>query len=71
MSETLGFDFDVPFIILHAITHDSESFPKPCLYCQLDEEEDSPSEMFLVPPQEADCEDEVFCCLTFPSTNTF
>lgn len=54
MSETLGFDFDVPFIILHAITHDTESFPKPCLYCQLDEDEDGPSEMFLVPPQEAD-----------------
>ena len=55
MSETSGYDFDVPYIILHAITHDTESFPKPCLYCQLDEDEDGPTEMFLVPPKEEDC----------------
>lgn len=56
MSETLGYDFDVPYIMLHAITHDPESYPKPCLYCQLDEDEDGPSELFLVPPKEEDCE---------------
>jgi hypothetical protein len=55
MSETLGYDFDVPYIMLHAITHDPESYPKPCLYCQLDEDEDGPSELFLVPPKEEDC----------------
>jgi chloride channel, nucleotide-sensitive, 1A len=56
MSETLGYDFDVPYIMLHAITHDPESFPRPCLYCQLDEDEDGPSEVYLVPPREEDRE---------------
>ena len=36
--------FDVPYIILHAVTRDPASYPLPCLYCQLDyddeEEED-------------------------------
>lgn len=31
-----AYDFDVQYIILHAITHDPSSYPKPCLYCQLD-----------------------------------
>ena len=34
------FDFDVPYIILHAISRDPESYPIPCLYCQLDKEEE-------------------------------
>ena len=56
-----AFDFDVPYIVLHAITRDVDSYPKPCIYCQLDCEEclesddgdDSEDaladEMFLVP----------------------
>jgi hypothetical protein len=66
MSETLGYDFDVPYIMLHAITHDPESFPRPCLYCQLDEDEDGPSEMYLVPPREEECKQHncllLICC---------
>ena len=40
IGEQKAYEFDVPFIILHAITHDSESYPKACLYCQLDSEEE-------------------------------
>jgi len=41
--------FDVPYIILHAVTRDPASYPLPCLYCQLDydneeEEEDDEEE---------------------------
>ena len=31
-----AFDFDIPYIILHAVTHDQATYNKPCLYCQLD-----------------------------------
>merc|ERR1711871_1915160 len=31
-----GFDFDIPYIVLHALTHDKGTYNKPCLYCQLD-----------------------------------
>ena len=31
-----GFDFDIPYIVLHALTHDEGTYNKPCLYCQLD-----------------------------------
>ena len=34
----VAYDFDVPYITLHAISRDPNSFPKPCVYCQLDEE---------------------------------
>ena len=55
-----AYDFDVPYIVLHAVTHDPSSFPRPCLYCQLDveegdEEADTPTEMYLVPESEGDC----------------
>ena len=33
------FDFDVPYIILHALTHDLTIYNKPCLYCQLASDE--------------------------------
>ena len=39
--------FDVPYIILHAVTRDPASYPLPCLYCQLDyddEEEENDAE---------------------------
>jgi hypothetical protein len=35
-----AFDFDVPYIVLHAVTRDADSYPKPCVYCQLDAEEE-------------------------------
>lgn len=54
-----AFDFDVPYIILHALTHDVNTYPKPCLYCQLDapEQEDPEDddqdfgECFFVPSE--------------------
>ena len=62
------FDFDVPYIILHAISRDPESYPVPCLYCQLDREEDvgtesegkegedeyDTGEVFFIPPKDGD-----------------
>jgi hypothetical protein len=33
----LAFDFDVPFVVLHSITRDPNSYKTPCLYCQLDQ----------------------------------
>lgn len=49
-------DFDVPYITLHAVSRDPATYPKSCVYCQLDSEEDSDGlkEMFLVPGEEAD-----------------
>jgi hypothetical protein len=60
-----AYDFDVPYIVLHAVTRDADSYPKPCIYCQLDceeaegdedDEEEEPGEvldeMFLVPSNE-------------------
>jgi Regulator of volume decrease after cellular swelling len=34
------FQFDVPYIMLHAVTRDPESYKDPCVYCQLDYEGD-------------------------------
>ena len=57
-----AYDFDVPFIILHAVSRDPESYPVPCMYCQLnvDEEEEEEdglsSEMYLIPPRDEDLE---------------
>ncbi|CAN0403072.1 unnamed protein product, partial [Discosporangium mesarthrocarpum] len=31
----VAFEFDVPVICLHAISRDQETFPSPCLYCQV------------------------------------
>ncbi|CAE7721471.1 unnamed protein product, partial [Symbiodinium microadriaticum] len=61
-SEELAYDFDVPYIVLHAVTHDPSSFPRPCLYCQLDVEEgegaeDEPTEMYFVPASEGDLQE--------------
>ncbi|KAJ1427007.1 regulator of volume decrease after cellular swelling-domain-containing protein [Ochromonadaceae sp. CCMP2298] len=61
-----AFDFDVPFIVLHAISRDVDSYPKPCIYCQFDteegggdddedeDEEAALDEMFLAPSREED-----------------
>jgi hypothetical protein len=62
---TIAADFDVSYVTLHAVTRDPASYAKPCLYCQLDfeEEEDEEevecllypkSEMFLVPENLSD-----------------
>ena len=52
-----SFDFDIPFITLHAVTRDPTTYPRPCLYCQLnvdDDEEDTESfgECFFSPIEE-------------------
>ena len=59
------FDFDVPYIVLHAISRDENSYPKPCVYCQLeyecegdadqrdeDTENDVIDELFIVPSKD-------------------
>ena len=30
------YDFDPQYIVLHAVTRDDACYPKPCIYCQLD-----------------------------------
>jgi hypothetical protein len=65
-TDSASIDIDIPYIILHAVTHDPSSYPKPCLYCQFnvdnecsdenDEEESRlESEMFLCPSDENQC----------------
>lgn len=66
LGATIAADFDVSYVTLHAVTRDPASYVKPCLYCQLDfeEEEDEEeevgcllypkSEMFLVPENLSD-----------------
>ena len=50
LNEDSGYEFDIPFIGLHAISRDINSYPKPCIYCQLDQEEgETPEEMYLSP----------------------
>ena len=58
-NDSKAYDFDVPYITLHAITHDINSFPQPCLYCQLDSsseeneyDEENFNECFFVPGDE-------------------
>ena len=36
LTNNSSYDFDPQYIMLHAITRDSTSYPRPCLYCQLD-----------------------------------
>ena len=40
LGEQRSFAFSVPSILLHALTSDPDSYPRPCLYCQLDLESD-------------------------------
>lgn len=64
-----AYDFDVAYISLHAISKDPACYPQPCVFCQLDEEEqdnygdeeddeeeqeEKHTEMFLIPEEEAD-----------------
>lgn len=37
--DQVAVDIDVPFIVLHAITRDPDSYPVPCVYCQLDSDD--------------------------------
>ena len=38
--DQVAVDIDVPFIVLHAITRDRDSYPLPCVYCQLSDGDD-------------------------------
>ncbi len=56
-----AYDYDIAYIVLHAVSRDEQSYPKPCVYCQLDveetgdeEDEEESSEVFLVPEHETD-----------------
>lgn len=40
----VAYDFDVPYITLHAVSRDVNTYPKSCIYCQLDE--DMPDERY-------------------------
>jgi hypothetical protein len=50
----LGFSFDYPVLLMHAISRDTTQFSKSCIYCQLNEEE--LSEIRFVPSSSADLE---------------
>mmetsp|Transcript_4115 Transcript_4115/g.6177 ORF Transcript_4115/g.6177 Transcript_4115/m.6177 type:complete len:212 (+) Transcript_4115:150-785(+) len=58
--EQVAIDIDIPEVILHAITRDPDSYPTPCVYCQLngsenfeDEEiEEEDDELFIVPSKD-------------------
>lgn len=77
-----AFDFDVPYIALHAVTRDADSYPKPCVYCQLDVDEEcndegsddeeasdeTPDEMFLIPSCEENLSD-IFSALSAAALN--
>ena len=64
LSTTESFDFDVRYIMLHAVSKDESTYPKPCIYCQLDvecvedvddkDEESEPSECFFAPQEPED-----------------
>lgn len=53
-------DVDVPYITLHAVSRDLQTYPKHCVYCQLDSDEEDDdgavglNEMFLAPEEEID-----------------
>lgn len=54
IGDKFAYDFDIRFILLFAVSRDPNSYPKPCLYCQLDQsEEDGADELFLAPEDEA------------------
>jgi nucleotide-sensitive chloride channel 1A len=63
ISKEKAFDFDVPFITLHAVSKDPQTYPKHCIYCQVDideadidndEDNELVTEFFLVPEEEKD-----------------
>lgn len=40
LAAAAGYSVDFAAIVMHAVATDDESFGKPCLYCQLDSEEE-------------------------------
>ncbi len=62
-------EIDIPYIVLHAVSRDPETFPKPCVYCQLGEDEEL-REVYFVPEREerleplfeALCRAAALCC---------
>ncbi len=44
-------EIDIPYIVLHAVSRDPATFPKPCVYCQLGEDEEL-REAYFVPERE-------------------
>lgn len=58
LGEHNSYDLDVAYIILHAVSRDPQTYPVPCIYCQLDEEEEEDNErsteLFLSPEDETD-----------------
>ncbi len=55
-------EIDVPYIVLHAVSRDPATFPKPCIYCQLGEGEEL-KEVYFIPECEERLEPmfEAFC----------
>lgn len=61
-----AYDFDIPYISLHAISRDPGTYPKACIYCQVDCEEqfndneddeetnEEITEFFIIPEEEKD-----------------
>merc|ERR1711964_240974 len=60
---TKGYSWDYRMVILHAICRDVETYPRPCIYCQLDSTTDDEDaivpELRFVPLEETDL-DELF-----------
>ncbi len=44
-------EIDIPYIVLHAVSRDPATFPRPCVYCQLGEGEEL-REVYFVPERE-------------------
>jgi len=38
LDHRVGYRMDYPYVLLHAVSRDTSSFPHPCLYAQLDDE---------------------------------
>jgi hypothetical protein len=51
-----AFDFDIPFITLHAVSKDPQTYVKPCVYCQVDTEDD---EMYGENDDDEDTDDQI------------
>jgi hypothetical protein len=66
LSESDAYDFDVRFVMLHAISKDAATYPKPCVYCQLDveqcgdEDEDNEDDECYFAPAEEDVLMQIF-----------
>jgi hypothetical protein len=53
VGSSFAYDFDIPVIGLFAVSRDPQSYYKPCLYCQIEQlDESDPDELFLAPEDE-------------------